>query len=159
MTNTWPVLSTLSFNPKPYTPVNETGTQPSLPQPELNNYVIKNSTKTSWCETSKHRVTREGFSTHLSSETLITASSCGIVTAILTVSLHPSSLFTNTALMCFLLEISSSVSFIVAAILLAQPGRVEIIIPIMQQISQYRKWSETELQEQTQWRHNFLRHI
>ena len=60
---------------------------------------------------------RERFVAYLSSETLITASSCGIVTAMLTVSLHPSSLFTKMALSCFRLEVSSSESLIVAAIL------------------------------------------
>lgn len=95
--------------------------------------------------------TREGFSTYLSSETLITASSCGIVTAILTVSLHPSSLFTKAALMCFLLEVSSSVSFIVAAIFcLLSPGKRKNHSHNTTN-QQYRKWSETELQ----WRHNF----
>ena len=60
---------------------------------------------------------REQFVAYLSSETLITASSCGIVTAILTISLHPSSLLTKTAFMCFRFGVSSSESLIVAAIL------------------------------------------
>lgn len=84
---------------------------------------------------------REQFVAYLSSETLITASSCGIVTAILTISLHPSSLLTKTAFMCFRFGVSSSESLIVAAILrlLAKQS-----FPSCKKLCSDRNWLDTE---------------
>lgn len=83
----------------------------------------------------------EQFVAYLSSETLITASSCGIVTAILTISLHPSSLFTKTAFICLRFGISSSESLIVAAILhlLAKQS-----FPSCNKLCPDRNWLDTE---------------
>lgn len=116
MTNTRPILSALSFDPKPHATKNT--------RRQLLDTIFRNNTSNKNCKQHFFRVNKffqvleKGeIEEYLSSETLIMASSCGIVTAMLTTSLQPSSLFTRVGLGRAFRVRSCSVSLIVAAIL------------------------------------------